>query len=96
MAQDEAKKEMDKHAYFGRAAKAYLDAEKVVKEKENYTHLEELAAQYDEAKARSEAERAAKIEEQKKLDAEKAEKTRQLKAEKEAEKLRKKEKANKK
>ncbi|MBQ4267925.1 MAG: MFS transporter, partial [Clostridia bacterium] len=95
-AQDEAKKEMDKHAYFGRAAKAYLDAEKVVKEKENYTHLEELAAQYDEAKARSEAERAAKIEEQKKLDAEKAERTRQLKAEKEAEKLRKKEKANKK
>ena len=96
MAQDEAKKEMDKHAYFGRAAKAYLDAEKVVKEKENYTHLEELAAQYDEAKARSEAERAAKIEEQKKLDAEKAERTRQLKAEKEAEKLRRKEKANKK
>ena len=92
-AQDDAKAEMDKHAYFGRAAKAYLDAEKVVKEKENYTHLEELASQYDEAKARSEAARAAQIEEQKRLEAEKAEKAKQLKAEKE---LRKKEKANKK
>ena len=82
-AQSDAKAEMDKHAYFGRAAKAYLDAEKVVKEKENYTHLEELASQYDEAKARSEAARAAQIEEQKRLDAEKAERTKQLKAEKE-------------
>lgn len=94
--QDDAKAEMDKHAYFGRAAKAYLDAEKVVKEKENYTHLDELASKYEESKTRAEAERAAKIEEQKRLDAEKAERTRQLKAEKEAEKLRKKEKANKK
>ena len=89
-AQDDAKAEMDKHAYFGRAAKAYLDAEKVVKEKENYTHLEELASQYDEAKARSEAARAAQIEEQKRLEAEKAERAKQLKAEKEAEKLAKK------
>lgn len=82
-AQDDAKAEMDKHAYFGRAAKAYLDAEKVVKEKENYTHLDELDSKYEESKARYEADRAAKIEEQKRLEAEKAEKARQLKAEKE-------------
>ena len=85
---------MDKHAYFGRAAKAYLDAEKVVKEKENYTHLDELDSKYEESKAKYEADRAAQIEEQKKLEAAKAEKARQLKAEKEAEKLRKKDKAN--
>ncbi|MBQ1967285.1 MAG: hypothetical protein II356_04835, partial [Clostridia bacterium] len=60
------------------------------KEKENYTHLEELMAKYEESKQRAEAERAAKIEEQKRLEAEKAEKARQLKAEKEAEKLAKK------
>ena len=95
-AQNDAKAEMDKHAYFGRAAKAYLDAEKVVKEKENYTHLDELDSKYEESKARYEADRAAQIEEQKKLEAAKAEKARQLKAEKEAEKLRKKDKANKK
>ena len=89
-AQDDAKAEMDKHAYFGRAAKAYLDAEKVVKEKENYTHLDELDSKYEESKSRYEADRAAKIEEQKRLEAEKAEKARQLKAEKEAEKLAKK------
>ncbi len=89
-AQDDAKAEMDKHAYFGRAAKAFLDAEKVVKEKENYTHLDELDSKYEESKSRYEADRAAKIEEQKRLEAEKAEKARQLKAEKEAEKLAKK------
>ena len=46
---------MDKHAYFARAAKPYLDAEKLVKQEENYKHYDELDAMYEEAKARYEA-----------------------------------------
>ena len=49
------KEEIDRHAYFNRAAKVYLDAEKLVKQQENYSHLEEIFKMYDEAKARVEA-----------------------------------------
>ncbi len=69
--QKKAKAEMDKHAYFNRVAKPYLDAEKLIKQQENYTHFEDIETQYEDAKQRSEAERAAKIAEQKRLDAEK-------------------------
>ncbi len=51
----ETKAEMDKHAYFARAAKPYLDAEKVVKQEENYKHFDEINELYEEAKARHEA-----------------------------------------
>ncbi len=47
-----SKEEMDKHAYFNRAAKVYLDAEKLIKQKDNYSHFEEIEKMYDEAKAR--------------------------------------------
>ena len=47
-----SKEEMDKHAYFNRAAKVYLDAEKLVKQKDNYSHFEEIEKMYDEAKSR--------------------------------------------
>ena len=47
-----SKLETDKHANFNRAAKPFLDAEKLLKQKENYTHFEEIAAMYDAAKAR--------------------------------------------
>lgn len=50
-----SKEEMDKHAYFNRAAKVYLDAEKLIKQKENYSHFEEIEKMYDDAKARIEA-----------------------------------------
>ncbi len=89
--QSAAKAEMDKHANFNRAAKPFLDAEKLLKEKENFTHLEEIVENYEEAKARAEAERQAKLDEQKRLAEEKEAKTAQLKAEKEAQKLAKKE-----
>ncbi len=49
-----SKAEMDKHAYFARAAKPYLDAEKVVKQEENYKHFEDIAEMYEEAKVRLE------------------------------------------
>ena len=85
-AQKKSKAEMEIHAAFARAAKPYLDAEKMIKEKENYTHLDELASLYDEAKARIEAEDVAKLEAQKKEAAEKqADKERRL-AEKQAKK----------
>ncbi len=84
--QKKAKAEMEIHAAFARAAKPYLDAEKMINEKENYTHYEELASLYDEAKARNEAEDAANLEAQKKEAAEKqADKARRL-AEKQAKK----------
>ena len=47
-----SKEEMDKHAYFNRAAKVYLDAEKLMKQKDNYSHFEEIEKMYDDAKAR--------------------------------------------
>ncbi len=79
-----AKLEMDKHTYFNRAAKPYLDAEKLIKQRENYTHLDDIAEKYDEAKARREAAEAERIEKQRKLDEEKAAHKAALKAEKEA------------
>ncbi len=49
-----SKVEMDKHAYFARAAKPYLDAEKLIKQEENYKHFDEIAEKYEESKARHE------------------------------------------
>lgn len=87
--QKKSKSEMEIHAVFARAAKPYLDAEKMLMQKENYTHYEELASLYDEAKARIEAEDAAALEAQKKEAAEKqADKERRL-AEKKAKKIKK-------
>ena len=55
VAKKATKEEIDRHAYFNRAAKVYLDAEKLIKQQENYSHLEEIFKMYDEAKARVEA-----------------------------------------
>ena len=88
--QKSQKAEMDVHARFNQAAKPFLDAEKLFKEKENFTHLEEISADYDEAKARAEAARAAKLAEQKALDEAKAAQKAAIKAEKEAAKAAKK------
>lgn len=81
--QKKEKEEMDKHAQFSRAAKPYLDAQKLIKEKENLEHFDELAARYEESKANAEAARQAQIEEQKRLDEKKAAAKAALKAEKE-------------
>ena len=85
-----SKLEMDKHAYFARAAKPYLDAEKLVKQEENYKHFDDIAAMYEEAKARkeqAEAEAEAKaLKEKQEAEAYAA----QLKAEKAAQKAAKK------
>lgn len=51
-ARDMSKKEMDKHAYFNRAAKPYLDAERLINQEKYYQHFGEIEALYDEAKER--------------------------------------------
>ena len=63
--------EMEKHANFNRIAKPLIIAERLVKQKENYTHLDDIAEKYEESKKRSEEDRAAKLAEQKRLEAEK-------------------------
>ena len=84
---------VDSHVYFARAAKPYLDAEKLLNQKENYSHFDEINALYTEAKYRNDkAIEKARIERERKMAAEKAENDR-IKAEKAAAKLAKKEKA---
>ena len=72
LARENGKNEMDKHAKFNRAAKPYLDAEKMVQQYENYQHFDEIAVEYEAAKqrveekyAQEEAERLAKEAEEK-------------------------------
>ena len=50
------KAKMDEFAYFNRAAKPYIDARKLLLQQENYSHFEEIAALYDEAKEKADAE----------------------------------------
>ena len=90
IAQADAKEEMNKHARFNRAAKPYLDAEKLLVQKENYTHLDDIMALYDDAKVRYEAKIAGDKEEALRKQKEKDEMTAKLKAEKAAKKMAKK------
>ncbi len=89
-AREASKIEMDRHAYFARAAKPYLDAERLVKQEENYKHLGEIEEMYEDAKTRkeqAEAEAEAKaLKEKQEAEAYAA----QLKAEKAAKKTAKK------
>ena len=85
-----SKEEMDKHAKFNRAAKPYVDAKKLLTQQENFSHFDEIAAQYDAAKANvAEAEKLEAEADAKRLEEEKAELERR-KAEKAAKKAAKK------
>lgn len=88
-ARKDSKAEMDRHAYFNRAAKPYLDAEKLIKQQENYSHFDEIAAMYDEAKARHEAAMEEAAAEAARLKAEEDALNAKIKAEKAAKKKRK-------
>ncbi|MCR4594980.1 MAG: MFS transporter [Clostridiales bacterium] len=82
----ESKKEMDRQAYFNRAAKIYCTARRVLAQEENYQHYDEIAAMYEEATRRvaeQKAERDAEIARLEEADRQLKE---QLKAEKEAKK----------
>ena len=84
--QADSKKEMDRQAYFNRAAKIYCTSRRVLNQEENYKHYDEIAAMYDEATERvaaAKAEREAEI--ARLAEADKLLKE-QLKAEKEAKK----------
>ena len=90
VAQANAKDEVNKHARFNRAAKPYIDAKKLMTQKENYTHLDEIMALYDDAKVRYEAKIADDKAEALRKQKEKDEMTAKLKAEKAAKKAAKK------
>ena len=81
----------DAQANFNRAAKPFLDAEKLLVQKENYSHLEEIEALYKDAKIRNDkAIEKERVERERKDAAEKAENER-IKAQKAAAKKAKKE-----
>lgn len=88
-ARAKSKAEMDKHAYFNRAAKPYLEAEKLIKQEENYKHFDEIAAMYDDAKARHEIAEKEAAAEAARLKAEEDALNAKIKAEKAAKKKRK-------
>ena len=72
--QKEAKALMDEFAKFNRAAKPYNDAEKFLKQADNYTKFDEISALYDKAKAEAELEeQQAQEERERKIAQEKAE-----------------------
>ncbi len=89
-AQQGVKAETEKHIFFSRAAKPYLDADKMFKQKESYSHLEEITEQYEESKARYEKELAEKAEEAARKKAEEKAYDEKIKAEKAAKKAAKK------
>ena len=73
----EIKEATNANSIYHRAAKPWLDAKKLLTQEENYKHYDEIAAMYEDAKARAEAQEA-------KDDAEEAAKAAQKKADKEA------------
>lgn len=52
VARTKAKEEVERHARFNNAARPYLNAVKLLKEKENHDNFDAIVAQYDDAKAR--------------------------------------------
>ena len=50
----------DQNSIYNRAAKPYLDAKKLLIQKENYSHYEDIKARYEESKARAEQEQSAR------------------------------------
>jgi len=72
--QAQSKALQNEFAKFNRAAKVYNDAKKLLAQAENFTHFDEIAALYDEAKLKAEEEDRIKEEEiQKRIAEEKAE-----------------------
>lgn len=57
-----SKLEMDSHAKFNRAADVYQTAKKLLTQQENFSHFDEIAAMYDEAKIKAEEEERLKRE----------------------------------
>lgn len=82
----ESKAMQDEFAKFNRAAKPYNDAKKLLTQEENFKHFDEIAALYDEAKAKAEEEEREREEMMAKKRAEEEAELARRKAEKEAKK----------
>lgn len=82
-----SKKMQDEFAKFNRAAKPYNDARKLLVQEENYKHFDEIAALYDDAKAKAEEEDRLKEEEMAKKRAEEQAELERRKAAKAAKKM---------
>ncbi len=83
---ERAKKMQDEFAEFNRAAKPFNDAKKLLVQQENYSHFDEIAALYDEAKEKAEEEDRIKEEEAAKKRAEEQAELERRKAQKAAKK----------
>lgn len=77
-----SKAEMDKHAFYNRAVKPYLEAKKLIAQRENYGKFAEILEGYEDAKQRAEAEEKRIEEENLRREAEKKEYAEKLAAEK--------------
>ena len=77
---------MDEFAKFNCAAKPFNDAKKLLIQQENYSHFDEIAALYDEAKEKAEEEERIKEEEAAKKRAEEQAELERRKAQKAAKK----------
>lgn len=77
-----SKAEMDKHAYYNRAIKPYLEAKKLISQRENYARFDEILEGYEDAKLRAEEAERLEKEEQLRNEAEKREYEEKLAAEK--------------
>lgn len=86
----EIKKATNQNSIYNRAAKPYLDAQKLLIQRENYTHYEEIAARYEESRARNAAQQAAQQAKEEEERLAKEAYAAKLKAEKELEKAKKK------
>ena len=78
----EIKVQTDNFSLYNRAARPYLDAKKLLIQKENYAHYEEIKERYEESKERAEKERIAQREAEEREKAEKKAYAAKLKDEK--------------
>lgn len=85
----ELKKANDAYSLYRRAAKPYLDSVKLLTQKENYEHYDEIFALYDDAKARADEAHRLAEEEEKRLAEEKEAFKKRIKEEKAAAKQKK-------
>lgn len=63
----------DENSTYTRAAKPYIEAEKLLKQRENYLHYEDIKARYEESKKRNEEEIQRRIAEEEELKAKRRE-----------------------
>lgn len=74
------KKATDENSIYTRAAKPYIEAEKLLKQKENYLHYEDIKSRYKESKRRNNEEIERRIAEENELKAKRKEYAAQVKA----------------